>query len=187
MAGKRVFAAIDISDEARARVGAYITHLRSDFRHLRVGWEKPEKLHITLRFEANIDDGQLDELTSKASKVAGETQPFNVAVVGPGAFQKGRGSNVLWLGLDAGDAQPDPLQTIEARLAEDRNSRGFKPHLTVARLRERQNSQDLIKRHLEGTFKKVEFMAAGITIYESTLTPAGSIYKVRSRHSFRIT
>ena len=52
---KRIFAAIDISEEARRKVSAYIETLRRAFPRVRIGWEKTEKLHLTLKFLGGID------------------------------------------------------------------------------------------------------------------------------------
>ena len=46
----RVFVAVDISEEARRLVAERINFLRAKFSDLRVGWDKPEKLHLTLKF-----------------------------------------------------------------------------------------------------------------------------------------
>ena len=57
---KRIFIAVDISDEVRRIVTAYIENLRKDFRDVRVGWDKPEKLHLTLKFLGDVDEKQLE-------------------------------------------------------------------------------------------------------------------------------
>ena len=49
---KRIFTAINISGEARQKAAAYVERLRDEFPALRVGWDKPEKLHLTLSFWA---------------------------------------------------------------------------------------------------------------------------------------
>jgi len=68
---KRIFIAIDISDEVRGLIGLYTKNLQKDFRHLRVGWQSPEKLHITLKFLGEMDKKQLSDLKIIVSKTAG--------------------------------------------------------------------------------------------------------------------
>ena len=53
---KRIFIAVDIPDEARRIIASYIEELRRRFPNARVGWERPEKLHLTLKFIGRIDD-----------------------------------------------------------------------------------------------------------------------------------
>ena len=56
MPKRRIFIAVDISDDARRSVDGYITELRSRFSDVRVGWERPEKLHFTLKFLGQVED-----------------------------------------------------------------------------------------------------------------------------------
>jgi len=53
---KRIFTAIDISGEARKMAADYIENLRGEFSQIRVGWERAEKLHLTLKFFGDIDE-----------------------------------------------------------------------------------------------------------------------------------
>ncbi len=58
---KRIFLAVDISEQARSQISDYIESLRREFPRLRVGWERAEKLHLTLKFPGDIDDVQLQK------------------------------------------------------------------------------------------------------------------------------
>jgi 2'-5' RNA ligase len=182
---KRIFAAIDIPDEAKMLVTAYITALRRDFGELRVGWERLVKLHITVNFAGYLDDEELTVFLATAAESARTTGPFSLTISGTGAFISRRGSNVLWLGLDA-----EPFAALAERFrprAENENERpkrSFNPHLTIARLREPQNSRGLIDRHLASTFEPVEFRADELVVYESELRPTGSVYQVIARYPF---
>lgn len=187
MATKRVFAAIDLSHEARHKVAGYIDGLKRDFSHLRVGWEKPEKLHITLRFAGSIDNEQLRELTACADEAARTLSPFEITIFGMGAFLKRRGSNVLWLGLAAGGGAPNPFDLLAKGLGNPQATRKFRPHLTIARLKDPEHSRDLVRRHFDRVFDPIAFRAEAIVIYESRLLPTGSVYTALSRHPFRVT
>lgn len=184
MEGRRIFAAIEISVEARERVSNYIADLRREFPNLRVGWERPEKLHITVKFAGNISDTELAGLTERAEAAAASTPPFAVNVAKTGAFTRRGGSNVLWLGLDAPQLAV-VAAAFEPEANDARPARQFTPHLTIARLREPQNSKALVERHLAAGFGPVEFIAEGLVMFESTLLPTGSVYKALSKHPFR--
>jgi 2'-5' RNA ligase len=47
---KRIFIAIDVSNEVKSEVADYINLLMREFPNLKVNWEKAEKLHLTLKF-----------------------------------------------------------------------------------------------------------------------------------------
>ena len=57
---KRIFIAIDISAEARSAVAEYIDKMIIDFPRVKVSWERPEKLHFTIRFLGDIDEKQIE-------------------------------------------------------------------------------------------------------------------------------
>ncbi len=67
---RRIFVAIDISEDVRGRVAAYISRLRIDFPGVPVKWESPEKLHLTMRFFGNVDDAGLEEISSQVETAA---------------------------------------------------------------------------------------------------------------------
>jgi RNA 2',3'-cyclic 3'-phosphodiesterase len=96
---RRIFVAIDISDEAREKVAARIAALRERFPKLRVGWERPEKLHLTLKFLGDTDDERLRSLIDSVAKTAKQIAPFHVSLTGSGAFPSERKARVLWIGV----------------------------------------------------------------------------------------
>lgn len=193
--GKRIFTAIDISEEARRKASAYIDNLRREFPKIRVGWEKPEKLHLTLKFLGDTSEEQLRKLTEaveKTTKIISNSgfqkNDFNFQIQGTGVFPSPKRARVLWLGLidEKGILSEinEALETECERLGFEKENRKFKPHLTIARLREPQFSGKLVEKHLQNEFEPVEFEVSEIVIYESKLQPTGSIYSKVSRFEF---
>jgi RNA 2',3'-cyclic 3'-phosphodiesterase len=182
---RRIFVAIDISAEARRKVSAYVETSRREFPHLRVGWEKTEKLHLTLKFLGDTDEAQLENLNKTVREIAEKNAPFKLRISGPGVFPSAKKARVLWIGLsdEKGSLAQinQPLETGCEKIGFAREKGEFKPHLTIARLREPQKSRDLVWRHLETKFEPVEFEVAEIVIYESRLQPTGSVYSVVSK------
>jgi RNA 2',3'-cyclic 3'-phosphodiesterase len=189
MTKKRIFVAIDIPGEAKDRVASYTNDLKHEFRDLRVKWERREKLHITVKFAGSIDEEELVSLTSLVNTTVVGLPDFTIRIDGTGAFLKRRGANVLWLGLSASYPQTEqnPWTNLAAHFDVKRSNkakREFRPHLTIARLKDPRNARDLVARHLNSEFESVEFEATELVIYESKLLPAGSVYKEISRHPF---
>jgi RNA 2',3'-cyclic 3'-phosphodiesterase len=189
MTTRRIFAAIDISAEAREHVVQYIKTLRREADDRNAKWEREEKLHITLKFAGDLDEIGLAGLARKVETAAGEISPFTITINGTGAFAKRRSySAILWLALEASPtvAGQDPFIEIVSFLETDAGPRQkFKPHLTLARLKEPKRFQHLIAAHLAADLAPVSFTASELVIYESELKPAGSVYKVISKHPFR--
>jgi 2'-5' RNA ligase len=185
---KRIFTAIDISDETRKEAATYIENLRSEFPQLRVGWEKPEKLHLTLKFLGDIDEKQLNSLIEAVKNTAEQISNFQLQISDTGVFPSTRNARILWLGLknETGELQSlnKILETECEKIGFAKEKRDFKPHLTIARLREPHKSKEIVDRHLDSEFEVVEFTVSEITIYESRLQKSGSIYSVISREKF---
>ena len=176
---KRTFIAVDISDEARESTALYIDGLRRSFRNLRVGWERPEKLHLTLKFLGDVNDGRLDGVQRAVGDVASETVAFRIILGGTGRFPPRGDTRILWLGVgDEGQLQSIAarIDTDLARLGFEKEKRRLSPHLTIARLREPRSSAELAATHLGRDFGPIELDVREIVIYESKLTPNGSIY-----------
>ncbi len=186
---KRIFVAINISDEARIKVANYIEDLRGEFSNLRVGWEKAEKLHLTVKFLGDINPNELQNLTEAVEKTARQFSDFNLQISRTGAFPSLRAARILWLGIDDehGNLQKinDVLETECEQKGFVKESRKFKAHLTIGRLREPNKSKELINSHLNKTFVAVEFEVSEIVIYESRLQKSGSIYSIVTRQKLK--
>ena len=185
---KRIFVAIDISGEARRKASEYIESLRRQFPKLRVGWDKYEKLHLTLKFLGETSDKQLAELTQAVAKAARETSNFKLRIADTGVFPSRRKARVLWLGVKDEKGSLRKLNEVLENEGEPhgltREKRDFKAHLTIARLREPEKSRSLIEAHLQENFAAIEFEVSEIVIYQSELSPQGSRYTVVSKHAF---
>jgi RNA 2',3'-cyclic 3'-phosphodiesterase len=176
---KRVFIAIDISPEARAKVSEYIERLKRSGRDLRVGWEKPEKLHLTLNFLGDVDDHQLAGIEQAVKTVASQFAGFRSRIYGNGRFPPKGDPRILWLGLtDDGTLSKvaHALGREMAKIGFEPEKRKFHPHLTIARLREPRRSTALAAAHTNNKFQGVDFEVKELVLYESRLHPGGSVY-----------
>ncbi|MBS1796657.1 MAG: RNA 2',3'-cyclic phosphodiesterase [Acidobacteria bacterium] len=183
---KRIFVAVEISNEARRRVTALMDSLKHEFPRARVGWEKPEKLHLTLKFLGETTDSQLEELKVIVGKIAVSVPPFKLRIKNTGVFPNPRSPRVLW--IDVAD-EHSRLKQINRELEADcaplgfpPEKRDFVPHLTIARIREPLAARPLAQKHLQKGFESVGFDVAEIVIYESKLLPSGSVYKAVERY-----
>jgi 2'-5' RNA ligase len=177
---KRVFAAIDISEEAREEIRNYVADLHAGFDGVPVKWEKPEKLHITVKFAGAVDETQLEAFREQIQAVASSLTPFQMKIAATGAFVKRRGPSVLWLGTEVVSTGEDAFVV----LAGLTDKRPFRPHLTIARIKDPSMARDLIEKHKAAFFESVSFEVNELVIYESTLLPAGSVYTRLGNYPF---
>lgn len=177
---KRIFIAIDISDETRKRVAAYIEDLKSNFLELRVGWERPEKLHLTLRFLGDTDENKLEKVCEIVASATNHCESLSVGIGGTGVFPNPRNPRILWIGVQQGGQKMIELnREIESGLEKTgfpSEKRSFHPHLTIGRIRDSQKGRNLAEAHINAAFEPVVFTAPGVTIYESRLQKPRSIY-----------
>ena len=140
---------------------------------------KPENIHITVRFLGNITPNMVEKIFEEMKKT--HFSPFNVKIHGIGAFPHLRYPRVLWAGITEGaDQLRNIFNQLEPRIRSlgfAPDTRGFSPHLTIARVKSGRNKAELIKCINEnkncrfGTVK-----AECLKLKKSNLTPKGPIY-----------
>ena len=139
----RLFVAVEIDPAVTQALSEFSAALRRKAQALapaaRIGWVRPEQLHVTARFIGEVSD-------SKAAAIAGAllqevaVDPFDLFVQGAGAFPERGAPRVLWAGIAAG---VEGLTAVEADVSDRltacglaREDRPYRPHVTLARVRE---------------------------------------------------
>ena len=176
---KRLFVAVDISDAATQRVVEYTTELRRSFPNHRVRWERPEKLHLTLRFLGDTDESLVGPLSNALTDLAAKYRPFQMYLEETGVFPTKGDARILWIGIRSGEilsAIAHDIEEVCSSLGFKIERREFSPHLTIARLREPRSSIDVAAAHRSCHFSAIMFGVREIVLYESKLEASGSIY-----------
>ena len=178
---KRIFVAVDISEAARRKIAAYVNDLRNEFGEVRANWEKPEKLHLTLKFFGDTDESHLAEIGKIVEAIAKQMNKFTLQLANKGVFPNQKNARVLWIGIDDANnnlVKINNLLELEVSKIEFTNEkRRYKPHLTIARLKDSKNAEQLVNKFLQTQFEPLEFEVSEIVIYQSKLQTSGSIYK----------
>lgn len=190
----RIFCAVDLPGDVRARAAAHITRLReaSAASPLKISWERAEKLHLTLKFLGELEPERVEALTRAATRAAESVEKFEVTLEETGAFPASGNPRVLWLGLRD---ETNHLAALHARLEEEcarenfpREARPFHPHLTIARIRipNAAPARHLAKLHSETKFEPASFNVNEFIVMQSQLNAAGgSRYTPLSRHALK--
>lgn len=140
---------------------------------------KSQSIHITIRFLGDISPIMVDKIFEQMEQV--HFIPFEVKIYGLGAFPSINYTRVLWAGMTEG---VDHLQNIFTQLDSrlhtlgfSSDSRGFSPHLTIARVKSGRNKARLADCIIKN--KNYEFgilKAECLRLKKSDLTPTGPIY-----------
>ena len=185
----RLFFAVELPEEVRARAAEHATRLRQSFPDVRAGWERPEKLHVTLKFLGDVDEPRAPSLRRAAEAATRGLSSFALTVEGTGSFPPRGAPRVLWLGLRDDSGRLAHLQSQLERECEregfPRETRPFKPHLTLARLRTPRGARELAAAHGETPFGPLDFDIPELLLIHSQLGPGGSRYTPISRHPLR--
>ena len=163
----------------------HIDALRSQPTNSRIGWERPEKLHITLKFLGETDGAMVSKLVTRLEDCGGDHRELKLRLFRPGVFPSRSRPRVLWIGVD-GDTDRlaeihNDIETVCEEFGIERDKRRFKPHLTIGRVRHGGADPTLVERHLKAEVEPVEFNVSAIVVYESRLHPTGSVYSVIGR------
>jgi len=141
---------------------------------------KPDHLHLTLRFLGDTDEALLPQLKEVLNRIAATESPFTFSFQGLGAFPKPARPSVVWAGVQP--AEPcirleRSLTTLLTPLGFEKEAREYRPHLTLARVKGRAPAGlfEFLANHVETEFTTMQ--VAEISLFESTLTPTGAMYK----------
>src|SRR5512134_624706 len=94
----RLFIAIALPDDIKARLAALQRELREGLGRSSISWTRPENLHLTLRFLGDISSDRIDDLTAALAAAAASQAPLNLTVAGLGCFPSSRRPRILWAG-----------------------------------------------------------------------------------------
>jgi 2'-5' RNA ligase len=174
----RLFTGLEIPEAIRLRLSLIRAPLAG------AKWIEAENMHITLRFVGDVDGRTADDFADALAEVRG--RPFPVCVEGTGAFG-GREPRVLWAGVAAAP-ELDALYRAHERAARaaglEADTRDFKPHVTLARLR--RTRPQAVARFLEenGALRTEPFTVSRFVLLSARPGSGGGPYVVEAAYPF---
>lgn len=175
----RTFIAAEISGEVHACATKAIDYLSKCDADIK--WVRPADMHFTVKFLGEVDYTGLNEVCRALNKAVAGIEPIEVECGGLGAFPKLERPRTIWLGIDDPDKRLANLVTsVEDAMADirfRRESRPFRPHLTLGRLRDSRNSDTLAEQIRTGDFSmRGGLVIDELVVFSSELTKDGPIY-----------
>jgi 2'-5' RNA ligase len=139
-----------------------------------------DQLHVTLKFLGDTEESVVPKLDEIIRSASDGVAPFAVRLHGSGTFPPKGNVRVVWVGLDG----TEPLAIIAARLESsleklgfEPEGRAFKPHLTMARVKDPRVSGSAIA--LAEKYATADFGTVSvdrILLKKSVLGPKGPSY-----------
>jgi 2'-5' RNA ligase len=191
----RLFFAVFIPREIEELIARASEPLRTI--GMRANWTIPANWHFTLRFMGEIAPDKLKFLERAASQCAMRNSAFSLELSGMGVFRQGGIANLLWIGAGSGSkelamlaAALDDALTKEGFGARDK---AFKPHLTLARIKDGNIAADFDNKLREALAAGQKMIPAGsaswtvtsFALVESILKPSGPQYSIINEYKLK--
>jgi 2'-5' RNA ligase len=152
----RLFLAINLAPVVRHAILDATAPLRAAASSL--SWVDESKVHLTLKFFGEQPEDVVGPIARSLDEVAGRHRPFSIRIAEVGAFPNFRRARVVWMGIDRNPRLELLHHDVEVAceaLGFELEGRPFRPHLTLARVRERTEEDEL--RKLSKASKRVAF------------------------------
>jgi len=175
----RTFVAVPIPEPLILAAGDYQEYLKQ--LEAPVRWVRPENLHITLKFLGDVDSSRLQGVIFAIRAALASETSFSAALGGSGVFPNSRSPRVIWMGVDQGASRLSRLvnrvETAVAGLGFERETRPFRPHITLGRVKSNKGLSPLLSNLEMNPFDGGKMSVDEVHLMKSTLTPEGAIYE----------
>ncbi len=173
----RLFVAIPLPEDLRQRLagmGAGVPGAR---------WIAPEYLHLTLRFIGEVEETLMDDIDGALGRI--RAPAFEVTFDEIGRFGTGRQPRIIWVGVE----RCLPLERLYARIEAaltgqglEPERRNFKPHVTLARLKNASPARVGAFLAAHGLFRHGPVPVDRFTLFSSRLGRKGAVYRAEAEY-----
>ena len=184
---ERLFIAVKLPQNVKAALSSCISDVMKK-TNCPMTPVKDVSMHITLAFLGDTDPREINEIKTVLTDAASKHTAFSLAVDSLGSFSSGGVPRTL-LAHIGGDSealvslQKDVAYALD-ELGLDYDRKAFKPHITIARIRNGATPLQITK--LKQVYKETvlpdtgTFDVKGFTLFKSDLTYAGPVYTPRA-------
>lgn len=178
----RLFLAVPLKQVFLKDIQEVLTPLRAKIPGIK--WTEPEQVHITLHFFGDTQAAEVKRIDQAMRNILPRFGPVSARLNGVGGFPDLRRPHVLWIGVEEEsgvllELQRAVLHEVKG-LGFDVESRPFKPHATLGRVKKIPSSVSIqeeigrIKFALPTLPKTLDHFV----LYQSRLLPGGARYEV---------
>lgn len=184
----RLFFAIELTHDVRARAAILQASLRSELPEGSYRWTKPDLFHVTLAFLGDVEKSQLPRLSDIAKEVCEAEYTTDLEFKGLNYFDSPRRPRVLWIpAIQIASRSPftvvaQRLEKAASEFLEVDSSNAIIPHITLARLSGQLNRavvnkvEEAVKNN--ATYSCGQMLATKISLMESNLKGDGPRYQL---------
>jgi 2'-5' RNA ligase len=180
----RTFVAIELDDALLTVLRQVQDELKRAPVARQARWVAQTGIHLTLKFLGDVSSDRIPEITQAIERGCRSSAPFRISLSAAGFFPNAQRLRVVWVGVD-GDVQM--LLQLQRAVESELNalgfapeSRGFQPHLTLARMRDYAHPaerEEMAKRiNAVQVDTHAEMQVREVHLIRSELRPTGAIY-----------
>jgi RNA 2',3'-cyclic 3'-phosphodiesterase len=193
----RLFIAFELPATAKSRLAQILTQLNNtcaaeNIPLRTIKWVNSESIHLTNQFLGDTERSRVKEIEQVITDVhhQSEKRVYDLQSKTIGAFPNLNRPRVIWADLSGADLARMKHVTcaITQRLVEIQclsDSKPFKPHLTLGRIRNGSALQSFQALAEAISFEPIRIAFDTLTLFASELTPKGPIYT--GLHSWRFS
>lgn len=178
----RAFIAIDLPLPIQRALDQVIQQLKNP-KTKAVRWVTGKDIHLTLKFLGKVQPGNLQTLKDALKAEVNSFNEFEFQVGKFGVFPSLRKPRVIWVGIQGLQALQDLQKAIDLStqsLGYPEEGRLFSPHLTLGRVSQKANFQEI--QEVSETLFSFQVETLGVvkvdtvTLFRSDLFPTGAVY-----------
>lgn len=181
----RTFIAIEIPDKTKEKIARF--QKLHTAKNLPVRWININNIHITLKFIGEISESLVERIRKEIFEQPVKHESFELSIQGTGVFPNSVKPRILWAGIESGAKQISEIAAdIDCKLNDlgiPKETRSFKPHITIGRFRARNKPENLDMLIAPGALESGAFTVEKVALMQSVLKPSGAEYSKLSEFS----
>lgn len=174
----RAFVGVRIDPEMALSIARVQSQIEPHLKGVR--WIAAQNYHFTVKFLGPVHEDKIEPVAAVLAEALAAVRPFRVSSRGIGVFPDIRRPRVIWAGLDGKELQSVVQKVDEALESQGfkRETRPFKPHLTLGRWRDIGTDPDKLRQELD-RWKGHAFGESWVreaVLFQSILKARGAVY-----------
>ena len=170
----RLFIAIDIPEEIKEYISIIQNQLNDNSSKIRLVTK--QQMHLTLKFLGEVQPNKAKETIEALKEV--KFKKFDFGLYSIEIFPNKSNIRIVWLGLRPEEGIINLQKDIDYKLEKlFKKERGFKPHITLCRVKYIENKDAFIERIKRINIENKNIDVNNFKLIKSSLTRNGPIYE----------
>lgn len=175
----RLFIALPLPGDVEEQLARLIFIFKQKSKQVK--WIPARNIHLTAKFLGDTDNKLIDRITQEIDAVARISSTIDIQLDRVGAFPNLRRPRIIWVGssqaTEAVSQIAGQIDRAMMTLHFEKESRPFKAHLTLGRVRQGHAIDQLATLLETYQLEPISLHLDRLTLFKSTLTPQGAVYE----------